>query len=158
VPTSWSSAAKPARFSAAKPTKAPSRSCAKWRPYCPRAIEFEDSPAFLSDQLPLSSAQRSKSCLRPPSANPTPIRFVIRSENSPQSRFLVQHHEEMSREEKHAGINQDRQRPVKERRAEKSEDRADVHWVSHETVRPRESRAGEADRTAQASRVLQMQT
>src|SRR5262249_48522232 len=60
----------------------------------------------------------------------------IRSEGLSQCWLLVEHYEEMSREEKHADISEDRQRPVKKRRTEKSEDCADVHRISHKTVRP----------------------
>src|SRR5215831_13853409 len=65
-------------------------------------------PDFLSGHLPLSSAHRDESCLRPPSVSLPAIRFVIRFESSPQRWLLVEHHEEMSREEKHARINQHR--------------------------------------------------
>ena len=42
----------------------------------------------------------------------------------------------MSREKKQASVNQDRQRLVKKRRASKGDSGADVHGISHETVRP----------------------
>ncbi len=42
----------------------------------------------------------------------------------------------MCREKEDAGINQDRQRPVKERRAGQGHSGADIHRVTHETIRP----------------------
>src|SRR6266496_2469627 len=42
----------------------------------------------------------------------------------------------MSYEKEQAGIDEDRYRLVKERRASQRHSGADIHWITHETIRP----------------------
>src|SRR5262249_1763505 len=65
----------------------------------------------------------------------TAIRFVVRSERLAQSWLLMRDHEQVRGEKKNRGVNQDRQRSVENRRAYQGEDRTDIHWVSHESIR-----------------------
>src|SRR5215472_5903348 len=74
--------------------------------------------------------------LRHPPSDPASVRFVFIAESSPQSWLLVQHNEQMRYEKEHARIDEERQRFVIQCCADQGHSGADIHRVTHETIRP----------------------
>src|SRR5438477_5470785 len=74
--------------------------------------------------------------IRQPSSDPPTVSYVHTAEAAAQDAFFVGDDEEVRHGEEDCGVDQKRGRHVEERSAGQGHSGADIHWVTHETIRP----------------------